>query len=366
MRGGERQLLYLACALRARGHENIVACRAGCPLEQEAARLGLATLTLPYLCELDLVSALKARAAARRLKAPILHAHTAHAAGIAALAGALGGPPAVAHRRVDFPLSGGLSARFKYGRAAAVIAVSDAIAGIMAKDGVPPAAISVVRDAIPADAEECAWAQVPTDRFAPASPAEKAGARAELARALGAPAGGPWIGNMAALVPHKDHDTLLSAAWIVLKSKPQAAFVIAGEGPEQERLIAQVARLGLKGKVFIAGAQDPSRLLKSLDVYAHSSWGEGMGSVLLEASACGLPIAATDAGGIPEIVVSGATGLLCRPRDPEALAANILKLLNEPGPAALMAEAARARIARFGLKRLAEQTEEVYDRAYAL
>ena len=229
-----------------------------------------------------------------------------------------------------------------------------------------PDHVEVVPDGLPADAEECGWAQIPADRFAPASPEERGRLRAELAARWGAAPAGPWVGNLAALVPHKDHDTLLAAALIVSKKRPDAVFLIAGEGPEEARLIAQIRRLILDGKAFILGqVPDPSSLLKSLDVLAHSSWGEGMGSVLLEASAAGLPIAATTAGGIPEVIEDGATGLLCPPRDPEALARNILKLLEDKALAQRLGAAARRALPRWGLGRMAESMEAVYERAEA-
>lgn len=85
-----------------------------------------------------------------------------------------------------------------------------------------------------------------------------------------------------------------------------------------------------------------------------------MGSVLLEASACGAPVAATTAGGIPEVVEHGRTGLLCPPRDPEALAGNISRLLEDRDAALRLAAEARHSLPRFGLRRMAEQIEEVY------
>src|SRR2546427_3512563 len=128
-RGGERQLLYLAAALRAKGHANIVGCRPGQELEREARRQGFETLALPFHFEFDLISAWKLGRAARGRSRAIVHAHTAHAAGIALVCRWLGGPPAVAHRRVDFPLSP--SSRFKYERMARLVVVSEAIARVL-------------------------------------------------------------------------------------------------------------------------------------------------------------------------------------------------------------------------------------------
>lgn len=366
LRGGERQLLYLACALRARGHRSVVVCRSSAPLGAQAKRLGLEVLPAAFAMEWDPVSALALARACRRARRPILHAHTAHAASISALAGQLAGIPQVVHRRVDFALAGGLSRRFKYDPAQRVVAVSEAIRGVLIGSGIDSRKIEVVPDGLPTDAEECGWVGMEERHFAPATATEKERLRRELAEEFNIPPQATWIGNLAALVPHKDHDTLIAAALIVLLKHPDAVFLIAGEGPEQPRLLSQIKRMGLLGRVLLLGQRpDAAALLKALDLFVLSSWGEGMGSVLLEAAACGLPLAATNAGGISELVADKSTGLLCAVRDPEALAANILRLLDEPSLARGLSEEGRRRLPRFGLRRMAESMEKVYERIAA-
>ena len=193
-------------------------------------------------------------------------------------------------------------------------------------------------------------------------PAEtKASLRREISERFGVPASGLWVGNLAALVPHKDHDTLLAAALLVSQRNGQSSFLIAGEGPEGPRLAQSIRRMGLAGKVFILGqVPDPAQLLKTLDLFVLSSWGEGMGSVLLEAAACGPAIAATTAGGIPEVVADQRSGLLVPPRDPEALAGALLRLLKDAGLRRRLSERARQDLRDFGLQRMARQMEEVY------
>ncbi|MCX5793919.1 MAG: glycosyltransferase [Elusimicrobia bacterium] len=361
LRGGERQLLYLAAALRARGHRNTVVCRRASPLETEARRQGFQTENLPYLCEWDPISAWKLARLARRSRRPVLHAHTAHTAALAAFASPLGGLPWVAHRRVDFELSGRLSRRLKYDRAGRVVAVSGAIARLLERSGVPPARIAVVPDGLPVGDRERQWTGAGEEVFSPASAQEKAHLRWQLAQRFGARESDAWVGNLAALVPHKDHDTLIAAALLVIQKRPETTFLIAGQGPEQERLLKQIKLMGLMGKILILGQLgDPAALLRSLDLFVLSSWGEGMGSVLLEAAACGVPIAATTAGGIPEIVTDGSSGLLVPPRDPESLAGAIDRLLADRELAQRLADRARAGLRDFGLERMAVEMEAVY------
>jgi len=358
-RGGERQLLYLAAALRARGRRNVVYGRAGGELEAEARRQGFETRTLPFLNEWDPISAWRLASEARRENA-VLHAHTGHSAGLCALA-SLGGVPFVAHRRVDFPV-GFLARSLKYGRAGKTVAVSTAIANILRDAGLPGKNIAVVPDGIPATAEETAWTQTESGRFKPCTPAEKEKYRRILSDEFQIDPATTFIGNLAALVPHKDHDTLIAAAVIVLLQRPKTRFLIAGRGPEEARLAESIRRMGLEDKVLLLGhREDPLPVLKALDVYVQSSWGEGMGSVLIEAAACGVPIAATTAGGIPEVVEDGVTGLLVLPRRPEALAGAIMRLIDDKALAARLAEQGRARLTRFGLTRMAADMETIYD-----
>jgi len=295
-----------------------------------------------------------------RAEGAILHAHTGRAAGTAAIM-AWAGVPSVSHRRVDFPVSG-LSARLKYGAARKVVCVSKAIAEIMRKAGASEGKLAVIPDGLPVTVEESKWAGVDGGRFAVPNEQERAVFRKALADEFSFAQDSILIGNLAALVPHKDHDTLLAAAVIVLLQRPKVKFLIAGRGPEESNLFESIMRMGLVGKVILAGhREDPVPLLKALDIYVQSSWGEGMGSVLIEAAACGVPIAATTAGGIPEVIDDGATGLLVPPRNPELLANILMRLIDDRELRSRLAAEGRKGVSRFGLTRMANDMEAIYD-----
>ena len=101
-------------------------------------------------------------------------------------------------------------------------------------------------------------------------------------------------------------------------------------------------------------------LLAAANVATLSSVEEGMGSVLLDAMAFGVPIAATRAGGIPQIVGHADTGLLSPPGDAQALADNIVRLLSDQDLAASLAARARMRVEEFSVDKMVERTIEVY------
>lgn len=350
-RGGERQLLYLARYLRAQGHSNVVVCRAGAPLEEAAHREGFEILTLPFLGEWDLVSAWALRRAALARPRPVLHAHTAHTAGLAFWASLRSPMIRVAHRRVDFATTSGLSFRLKYGSADAVIAISEAVRSVLLRGGrAGEARVSLVRSAV--DLGDV--------------PPRDEGSRARVAARLGLPPRTLWVGCLAALVAHKDHRTLLRAMALMSARVPEATLILAGEGPLRGELERLRDELCLGARVRFAGfVRERYELLGALDLFALSSKEEGMGSALLEAMAMGLPVAATAAGGIPEAVEHGRTGLLSPVGDAAALSASMERLLRDRRLAASLGEAGRARVRGFSAETMGRRIESVYFSALA-
>lgn len=350
-RGGERQLLYLARYLRAQGHSNIVVCRAGGPLGDAARREGFEVLTLPFRGEWDLASAWALRRAALARPRPILHAHTAHTAGLAFWAGLRAPMLRVAHRRVDFATTSELSFKLKYSSADAVIAISEAVRRALLRGGRDGGArVSLVHSAVDLDDV----------------PPRDEGSRGRVASRLGLPPRSLWVGCLAALVGHKDHGTLLRAAGLLCGKIPDVTLVVAGEGPLRGDLERLRDELGLGARVrFVGFVRERYELLGALDLFALSSKEEGMGSALLEAMAMGLPVAATAAGGIPEAVEHGRTGLLSPVGDAGALAASMERLLLDRRLAASLGEAGRERVRGFSADAMGRSIEAVYFSALA-
>ena len=133
-------------------------------------------------------------------------------------------------------------------------------------------------------------------------------------------------------------------------------------GAFQEALERESERLGVRERVEFGFRDDVPDLLETLDVVALPSWTEGLPIVLLEAMAHGRPVVATPVGGTPELVTDGETGLLVPPRDPEALAAALRRVLDDPDLARRLGTAARARVAeRFTAAEQARRTLAIYD-----
>lgn len=146
--------------------------------------------------------------------------------------------------------------------------------------------------------------------------------------------GVPTIGVVKFLDPNYGIDTSVRAFRLIRSSFHGAVrLVIAGAGPYEKRLRLLIEELGLSEDVTLLGqvphAQIPS-LLRSFDVFLNLSKHESFGVAVLEASACGIPVVATNVGGLPEVVVPGETGFLVPTDDPQAAADAVLRIINDP------------------------------------
>jgi glycosyltransferase involved in cell wall biosynthesis len=347
-RGGQNQVLLTVLGMRALGHRAMLVAHAEGELRQRA-REGLELIALAPRTEMDLSAAWRLSRLIKQLGPDVVHAHDPHGVAMAALALSmstqLAKPPLVAARRVDFHLKGNALSRWKYRQVDCFICASEAVRRMLVADGVPAARAVTVHEGIDLGHVDAAPA-------------------ADLHADLWLPHGSPIVGNVAALVPHKGQRHLIEAAAIVVTRVPDARFVIAGEGELRPVLERQIKEHHLEKHVFLAGFRpDILSVHKGFDIFVMSSVTEGLGTSLLDAMACGKPIVATTAGGMPEVVEDGATGLLVPPRDHQAMAAAIVTLLTSPDLRARMGAAGLARVrARFSVGRKVQDTLEIYRR----
>ncbi len=347
-RGGQNQVLLTVTGLRARGHRVVAVVHPDGAL-RERLRGEAEVVELAPRNEIDLPAAWRLSRLLRELAPDVVHAHDSHAVAMAAAALSIGAPsprpPLVFARRVDFKLRGNSFSKWKYRQVDCFVGASDAIRRMLVDDGVPADRVVTVHDGIDVERVERA---------------EPLDVRSEF----WFPPHSLVIGNIAALVPHKGQKYLVDAAVNVIQEMPEARFVILGEGELKADLEHQIRRLHLGQHVLLAGFRhDVLGLLKGLDLFVMSSVTEGLGSVLLDAMAAGRAIVATRAGGIPEAVIDGETGVLVPPRDPSRLAGAILGLLRDPARRTRMAEAGRTRVARFfSAGRMVDETLALYGR----
>ena len=342
-RGGQNQIVLTAEGQKALGHEVLIfanalgelAARAGkASLPVRAARVGRGDLSLATIGAL--------REAVAGFLPDVIHVHESHGVWGALLAarGLEPRPRLVASRRVDFGLR--FLSRLKYGRMDRVLSVSNAVRDVLVRDGLPADRVTLVHEGV-------------KDRAA-----QPGGG--EALRSLGVPAGVPVVMNVAQLVDHKDHATLLRAAAILLKTKPQCRFVICGDGPLRQELTALVESLGIASRVVFAGFRDDlDALVPCGDVFCLSSHLEGLGTSVLDAMCFARPVVATRAGGIPDAVIDRETGRLVDPRDHESLASALVETLDSRVDLERFGAAGRARFEKeFTSARMVQATLAAY------
>jgi glycosyltransferase involved in cell wall biosynthesis len=340
-RGGERQTLWLARELARRGHGSVVAARTNEPLARRARQEGLEVVACDPRSELDIVAATALRRALRERGIHIVHAHTAHAVAVAALATLGTDVPFVASRRVDFKLRNNFGTRLKYRGAARFIAVSAAVARVLESSGIAPERIAVVPDGVDVHRE-----------VAPA-------ARDALAE-FGVPRDAILAVQVGQLVPHKDPLNFVRAVAHARARVPKLHGLLVGDGPSRADVERAARARKLDGAIHLAGYRtDADALLAAADIAVLSSREEGMGSVLLDALMFGRPIVATRAGGIPEVVDD--CGLLVPTENAVALGDAIADLASDPALATRLSSCGRERAMAFSVERMTDRTIGVYE-----
>jgi glycosyltransferase involved in cell wall biosynthesis len=258
----------------------------------------------------------RVRRALREENADLVHVHSRRGADIwAGLAARRERVPAILSRRVDNPEKRWL-VKFKYGLYQRVITISRGIRHVLIEQaGVAPEKIVCVPSA------------VDTERFRPGAELSE---RAWFAREFGLRDGELAVGMLAQFIERKGHRVLIDALPSVLQRAPDTRVLLFGQGPLVEEMRRLCVDRKLNNHVVFAGfRQDIEKILPCLDLVVHPALMEGLGVSLLEAAACAVPIVASNAGGMPEIVRDGVNGRLIAPGDSSALSAAMIALLTD-------------------------------------
>jgi glycosyltransferase involved in cell wall biosynthesis len=254
----------------------------------------------------------------REEKVDIVHFAEVNAAYHNSLAGYLAGAKLVCHSRVSAPY---LPLREKL----SLLPVHSFI--FVSKEARKTFAVSVPKNK----------ASVVYDAFEAPS-ANALDSPASLRKELGIPEGNPVIGMVARVNPQKDYFTLAAAAAKVLRTHPEARFLIVGDNSRVEmnrhhylEVVSRLSELGIADAFVFAGHRDDAiRLIPAMDFCVLCTHREGFPLSILEAMSLHKPVIATDVGGISEIVVPGVTGYLHPHQDSDALADAILTLIEDP------------------------------------
>ncbi|MBC7806622.1 MAG: glycosyltransferase family 4 protein [Akkermansiaceae bacterium] len=275
---------------------------------------------------------------ARNSGAELLHGHGLRYAPLFAAAAVSGGLPLIVslHNLVPRDLTGlqKTAARTALSRASAVIAVSHAVADSAAGIVAERERIVTIPNGID------------ISRFSLVAAEQQDRRRIQRESLLVAPQDSLVV-CLSRLSPEKDVTNLLEAFALLTRHSPRLRLCIAGEGRLRKSLEWHINLLGLTEKATLLGVfprEKISDLLFAADIFALSSREEGLSLAILEAMASGLPVVATNVGGIPEAVQTGVTGILAPPQDPGAFADALRTLLSDPAKSERMGSAGRSRV----------------------
>lgn len=346
--GAERVYIELAKGLVRRGYRVVAAAlqwRSGA-VARELADTGVETVGLAMRGKMDAFVLLRLVRLLRRERANVLYTFLIHAHVIGRLAGLLARTPVILSSQQIMSWEARLSERLNRATArwcTAVVGVSGNVSRYL-----------VDRVGIPAEKVVTIYNCVDVSAF-------------EGRRTRETCAAGPVIGSIARLNPEKDHTSLLHACAILRGRYLSLRLVLAGGGPERERLEQLAGSLGLDGAVeFLGHVDDVRPIHERLDVYVQSSHVEGLPVAVLEALAAGLPVVAARVGGNEEAVIDGVGGLLVPPRSPEAMAAAIARFLEDPALARQMGCAGRRHVeSLFSAGAMVEATDQLMRRLLA-
>jgi L-malate glycosyltransferase len=344
-RGGEQQIAYLIEELASAGVKNFAGVRKNSAFEAYCQKNGIPFVSLPFRNIIDVESAWKIRSYCLVKGIDVAHLHSAKSHGIAVLSSMLGNPtPLILSRRVDFIPRKNLLARWRYNHPSVkrIIGVSDKITSIMKAYVKDPSRCVTIHSGI----DVSKFGSSATDI---------------LRKLYNVPAENIMIGNTSALEHHKDYPTFIETIRKLIEKNVLLTAFIIGKGSLRAVLEASVRKNGLERNIIFTGFRsDIPEILPGLDVFLMTSETEGLGTSVLDAFASGVPVVATEAGGIPEMVSHGITGMLAQVGDAETLASHVMQIVGDDTLRRSIIKNAKQKLQAFNKTTTAEKTLAVY------
>lgn len=346
--GGALQVAYLLRGLRDMypNVQNVLVCPPGSAIADAAQECAHKVVTLPMKGDLDIGFVLRLRCVLRQERPNILHLHSRRGADLwGGIAGRLCKIPTLLTRRVDNSEPRSWVA-FKYRMYDHVATISNGVRDVLLDQGLSPTKVTCVHSA------------TDTDLYHPG------GDRAWFNKEFGLAQDDVVAAVIAQLIDRKGHRFLFDALPCLVNRHPNLRVLIFGKGPIELELRHQVARLSLEKCVIFAGFRmDIDRILPCLDMVIHPALIEGLGVSLLQAAACEVPIIASNAGGMPEVVRHEHNGLLVPSGDANALQGAVERLILDVDLRRAMGYNGRALVTQeFSISQMTSGNHEIYQR----
>lgn len=345
-RGGEQQLAYLYSELEEFEVQQVILCAQGSAMEKHCHENGWNYFTAKKSSGLAILFSNRIKSLCKKLEIDLIHTHDSHAHTFAIVAATVFGnsTPVVVSRRVDFPIKKKASSLFKYNHKVVkkIVCVSEKIKEITAADITDSTKLITVHSGID------------TSRFDGAHVPEKLKNEIRVRT-------GFLIGNTSALADHKDYFTFLDSVVAINELRSDCHFVIIGSGPLENEIHDYARQLKLSNVTFTGFRNDLPEILGDLDLFLITSKTEGLGTSILDAFACEIPVIATAAGGIPEIVKDEYSGLIAPVKDPKAIASQVNRLLNDKNLAVKLIKGAKEVLKQHTKSTTAKNTMVVYE-----
>jgi L-malate glycosyltransferase len=347
-RGGEQQIAYLVDELDKNGQEQVVLCAAGSAMHQYCRNNNIPFKTCRKRSSFDLGFAFAIKKLCREKKFDLIHIHDSHAHTFAILSAVFfaNKTKMVLSRRVDFEVSSNLFSKYKYNHPSIkkIICVSDKIRNVL--------------HPVIQQKQKLITIHSGTDVSKFVGKIPKGILRKQFLV-------GPeslLIGNISAIAAHKDYFTFVDTAEILIyKNKLDARFFIIGDGEQKKQIEDYVREKKLEQYIYFTGFRnDVPDILCELNFFLITSKTEGLGTTILDAFASRVAVVATAAGGVPEIVVKGETGMLSPVADAPDLASNILKLVGNDALKKQLTDRAFEKAKTFDKSETALRTLKVY------
>jgi glycosyltransferase involved in cell wall biosynthesis len=347
-RGGEQQLAYLLDGLGDRNVENILAVRKGSKLDEFGTKNGIKCYPLKFAHSFDLGSAREISRICKSEKVDLIHLHSSKAQGVGVLSSTFYGNrvPMVLSRRVTFQPGKNMFSLWKYNhrQIKSILCVSEKIREIM-------------RGYI-ADGTKCVtvYSGIALDKFK-----DLRRDRDLLVKDFQLDAHKPIVVTVGAIDGSKDHFTFIDVIARLVAEGHAVQGLIVGDGPLAVDVKSHAIARGVGDVVVFAGQRrDVGRILISSDVFMMTSKEEGLGTSILDAFLAQVPVVATNAGGIPEIVRDEETGLIGGVGDGAGLSRQVARILTDSELRSRVVARASDFVRDFSKENMSLNTYEVY------